>query len=83
MERVSRMNAPLDLTGQLGAFLIKKEVARGATVARTPYRSLASRANNYFTTILENLINEDQWMIWVAKMFNLHVSGSLRGQSRK
>jgi hypothetical protein len=46
MERVSRMNAPLDLTGQLGAFLMKKEVARGATVARTPYRSLASRANN-------------------------------------
>jgi len=36
----------LDLTGQLGAFLMKKEVARGATVARTPYWSLASRANN-------------------------------------
>jgi hypothetical protein len=46
MERVSTMKAPLDLTGQLGAFLMKKEVARGATVARTPYWSLASRANN-------------------------------------
>lgn len=46
MKRVFKMNVPLDLTGQLGTCLVKKEVAGGATVARTPDWFVASRANN-------------------------------------
>jgi hypothetical protein len=58
---------PIDLGGQLSTLLVKKEVARSATIARTRHWFLANRALNSFTMIFFLFI-QNQWMILVGKL---------------
>jgi hypothetical protein len=67
------MNVPLDLGGQLSTFLVKKEVARNATIARTRHWFLAHRAPNSFTMIFLLFI-QNQRMILVGKLMCLTIN---------
>jgi hypothetical protein len=64
---------PIDLGGQLSTLLVKKEVARSATIARTRHWFLTHRAHNSFTMIFFLFI-QNQWMILVGKLMCLTIN---------